>query len=124
MLYEGCPKGGLCRFCTLLAVLYQVGLSIARKPRGLFLFGWAMSRQIVEQVDNAMSAKATAASYTVSGVNMLFGLTVNEWCMLIGAICALGTFILNWWYRHQENMRAERLLAQQLRNADRSTSSL
>lgn len=71
-----------------------------------------MSHPITDHVANdpAIHQKATtAAAYAASGLNMFFGLTVNEWCMVIGAICALGTFAINWWYRHKENARAERM---------------
>lgn len=69
-----------------------------------------MTHHVTNQVsDAAQLHAASAASYAASAVNIWLGLTINEWCMLIGAVCALGTFAINWWYRHKDFSRAERM---------------
>lgn len=85
-----------------------------------------MSHQVPSQVaDSAQLHGATIASYAASAVNVWFGLTINEWCMLVGAICALGTFAINWWYRHKDYTRAERIARNAERhNAKRRTEAL
>ena len=47
---------------------------------------------------------AEKTSYTVSAGAALAGLTVNEWVALIGVGCAVGTFLVNWWYQHRAYM--------------------
>lgn len=44
---------------------------------------------------------ATGTSYTASAGTIVFGLTVNEWGVLIGTILAIATFVVNWVYRHK-----------------------
>ncbi len=45
----------------------------------------------------------TIASYAAAVLNVWLGLTINQWCMVIGAFCALGTFTVNWWYKRREH---------------------
>lgn len=45
--------------------------------------------------------KTTVASYTASAGAVLFGLTANEVAAYIGALCALATFLVNWYYKRQ-----------------------
>ena len=49
-----------------------------------------------------MSEKANlAATYSASAVTTLAGLTINEWVALAGIGLGVGTFCINWWYKHQ-----------------------
>jgi len=44
----------------------------------------------------------TAASYTAGATSTLFGLTsLNEWALLIGIVLSIGTFTINWLYKHK-----------------------
>lgn len=55
------------------------------------------------------AAAASAAAYTASGGTVLFGvITPSELAALIGAAAALGTFLVNWYYRHKAHDLAER----------------
>lgn len=85
-----------------------------------------MQHSVPDHVANSAHLHAaSAASYAASAVNVFFGLTVNEWCMLVGAICALGTFAINWWYRHKDYTRAERIAkAAEKHNAKRRSQAL
>lgn len=74
-----------------------------------------MSREAMEQMTTTAAAKTTTlGSYATAGLNLYFGMTINEWCLVIGAFCALGTFVVNWWYKRREDRRAELLLRLQM----------
>lgn len=86
-----------------------------------------MSHPIADHVRDAAVTHSgtTVMSYATSGASVLTGaLTMNQWCMLIGTLCAVGTFLVNWWYKHQEHRRAEQLAAAKMRNANRSAAPL
>jgi hypothetical protein len=36
---------------------------------------------------------------------MLGALSLNDWAIVIGIICTVGTFALNWYYKHKEHTR-------------------
>lgn len=86
-----------------------------------FLLEPGVTPQMTEQVaDEVSSQKATTVlSYLAAAVNIMFGMTISEWCMLIGAACALGTFLVNWWYKHKEHVRAEKVASAKVRGAGR-----
>lgn len=48
-----------------------------------------------------------AASYAGALVSVLSSMTLTEWGVIIGIVTALATFILNWWVKTREEMRAE-----------------
>lgn len=45
--------------------------------------------------------KTTTAAYLSSGTAIVFGLSASEIAALVGAMCALLTFAVNWYYKHQ-----------------------
>ena len=50
-----------------------------------------------------MSAeKSTIAAYSASGSLMFFGMTMNDLALIVGMFFAAATFILNWYYKHQQ----------------------
>lgn len=44
---------------------------------------------------------STAASYSANAVTLVLGLTVNEWCLLIGAVGAVATAWSNWHFKQK-----------------------
>lgn len=44
---------------------------------------------------------ASKATYTVSGVLMIFGFTLNDLALILGMALGIATFFLNWYYKHQ-----------------------
>jgi ABC-type tungstate transport system substrate-binding protein len=56
-----------------------------------------------------MSAeKSTFAAYSASGSLTVFGMLMNDLALIVGMLFALLTFVLNWYYRHQELKAIER----------------
>lgn len=57
------------------------------------------------QQSTAMETAAAASSkisYTAGiGAMVIGGLTLQEWFMAVGALTTLGTFIINWYYKHK-----------------------
>lgn len=53
-------------------------------------------------------AKTSIASYVSSGSLVIFGMSANDFAVLVGLILALFTFVLNWWYKHQHLKIIER----------------
>jgi len=45
--------------------------------------------------------KTTVASYTASGGLIFFGMSANDFAVLAGLALAVGTFLINWYYKHQ-----------------------
>lgn len=45
--------------------------------------------------------KTSVAAYATSGGAILFGLSANELAAMVGAICAVATFAVNWYYKCQ-----------------------
>lgn len=62
-----------------------------------------MKQGLGDQVMSAASRAASDSSYTVAALNIYLGLTVEQWCLVIGALCAFGTFLVNWWYRRRDS---------------------
>ncbi len=50
---------------------------------------------------------ASDATYAVSGLVALSGLTLQEWFGLGGLALAGGTFAVNWYYKSRADARAE-----------------
>lgn len=46
-------------------------------------------------------AKTSVISYASAGGAVVFGLTANELAAYIGAVCAVATFVVNWYYKRQ-----------------------
>ena len=56
-----------------------------------------------------MSAeKSTFAAYSASGSLTVFGVLMNDLALIVGMLFALLTFVLNWYYQHQELKAIER----------------
>lgn len=45
--------------------------------------------------------KTSIASYTSSGALVLFGMSANDFAVLVGLVFAFLTFVINWYYKHQ-----------------------
>ena len=60
-----------------------------------------------------MSAeKSTIAAYSASGSLMIFGMTMNDIALIVGMFFAAATFVLNWYYKHQQLKTIERRVNQ------------
>ena len=46
--------------------------------------------------------KTTIAAYTTSIGTFLLGWASSNPASLVGALCALGTFLVNWYYKHRQ----------------------
>lgn len=67
-----------------------------------------MQDQIAQQTAEAAAMASGKVSY-FAGISMMVvgGLTMQEWFMFIGALTALGTFLVNWYYKHKHLKLAE-----------------
>lgn len=52
--------------------------------------------------------KTSIASYASSGGLIIFGMSANDFAVIVGLIMAFATFLLNWWYKHQHLKMIER----------------
>ena len=60
-----------------------------------------------------MSAeKSTIAAYSASGSLLIFGVNMNDLALMIGMFFAAATFVLNWYYKHQQLKTIERRVNQ------------
>ena len=55
-----------------------------------------------------MERHSSWISYTASGSTVFFGLTVNDFGVLIGILVGIATFAVNWYYKHKESKRRDR----------------
>lgn len=47
-------------------------------------------------------------SYWVGGLTAMSGvLSLNDWALIVGILCTVGTFVINWYYKRKE--REDRL---------------
>lgn len=71
--------------------------------------GFLLSKGIVmADIQQTVEAAATAAAKTSTtsygtgfGMMLLGGITLQEWFFIAGAITTLGTFVVNWYYKHK-----------------------
>ena len=50
-----------------------------------------------------MEKHRSASSYVTGAVTALFGaLTLQDTAVIIGIVCTVATFGINWWYKHKE----------------------
>ncbi len=50
-----------------------------------------------------MDKYSSGSSYWFGGITTMLGaLSLNEWAVLIGIICTVGTFVVNWHYKRKE----------------------
>ena len=59
------------------------------------------------QIAETAAKNAERIQYVSSGATVIFGLTLNEWGVLIGMIVALGGFVLTWYYKHKSFLLRE-----------------
>ncbi|WFQ80092.1 phage holin family protein [Xenorhabdus sp. SF857] len=53
-----------------------------------------------------MDKYTSPTAYSSGTLFTMFGaLTLNEWAIIIGIICTVGTFAVNWYYKHKEHTR-------------------
>lgn len=45
--------------------------------------------------------KTTIASYAASGSLVVFGMSANDFAVMVGLVLAFATFVLNWIYKHR-----------------------
>ncbi len=57
---------------------------------------------------------ASPAVYAASGTAVVFGMNAAEFAAVVGAVVAVATFILNWYYKE----RAQRTLEKSLKKED------
>lgn len=67
-----------------------------------------------------MSAeKSTLAAYSASGSLTVFGVLMSDLALIVGMFFALATFVLNWYYKHQELKTIERRVNQPFPTLDK-----
>ncbi len=49
-----------------------------------------------------MSTTSAAAYGTSTGVILIGGMSLSDWAIIVGIICTVGTFAVNWYYKRQE----------------------
>ncbi len=50
-----------------------------------------------------MDKYSSGSSYWLGGITAAFGaLSLNEWAIIIGIVCTIGTFGVNWHYKRKE----------------------
>lgn len=50
-----------------------------------------------------MEKHTSITSYFVSGITALFGmLTLEDVALIVGIVCTIGTFAVNWYYKRKE----------------------
>lgn len=86
--------------------------------RGFFL-GVRVIQQHSERIADSASKMPTDISLAMAGMNIYFGLTVQDWCLAVGAFCGVSTMVINWWYQRQR-LRLEVLVAEKNRGVDAS----
>lgn len=52
--------------------------------------------------------KTSIASYAASGGLVIFGMSANDFAVLVGLLFAFGTFVINWVYKHRHLKIIER----------------
>lgn len=59
----------------------------------------------MDRIEKHSSVSAYIASI---GTTVFGGLTLQSVALVVGIVCTLGTFIVNWYYKVKENDREER----------------
>ena len=49
-----------------------------------------------------MSTTSAAAYGTGTGMILIGGLSLSDWAIVIGIVCTIGTFVVNWYYKQKE----------------------
>lgn len=58
-----------------------------------------------EIIESAASSMASKASYGSAAALTIFGIGMHDIALIIGTILGIGTFCVNWYYRHKESQR-------------------
>ena len=73
-----------------------------------------MKDQVAQQAaDAAIASTATKVTYTGAGMTISGWFLSSEFAVLMGVVIGVAGFIVNWYYRHKENLRQQ---AQDLRS--------
>ena len=64
-----------------------------------------------------MSTTSAAAYGTGTGIIVVGGLSLSDWAIVIGIVCTVGTFVINWHYKRKE-YRLLQAQAHQLGDSD------
>ena len=64
-----------------------------------------------------MSTTSAAAYGTGTGIIVVGGLSLSDWAIVVGIVCTVGTFVINWYYKRKE-YRLLQAQAHQLGDAD------
>lgn len=65
---------------------------------------------IPEHHSDLVEKIANGSQYGGAGGALIFGLTANEFAAIAGVIIALAGFLVNWYYKHKADKRAEKEL--------------
>ncbi|MCA6222405.1 phage holin family protein [Photorhabdus antumapuensis] len=56
-----------------------------------------------------MDKYTSPIAYTWGAFTVMLGaLSLNDWAIIIGIICTVGTFGVNWYYKHREFSRNDK----------------
>lgn len=73
-----------------------------------------MKDQVAQQAaDAAIASTASKVTYTGAGMTISGWFLSSEFAVLMGVVIGVAGFIVNWYYRHKENLRQQ---AQDLRS--------
>lgn len=76
--------------------------------------GYSQKQQIHAQANwqgetMRMDKYSSGSSYWFGGITTMLGaLSLNEWALVIGIACTVGTFGVNWYYKRKEYQLRER----------------
>lgn len=74
-----------------------------------------MDRGLGGEVMASTASKASEnIGYAAAAMNIYFGMTIQEWCLVIGALCGIGTFLVSWYYRRKDSRLARFVAARQI----------
>lgn len=73
-----------------------------------------MKDQVAQQAaDAAVASTASKVTYTGAGMTISGWFLSSEFAVLVGILLGVAGFLVNWYYRHKENLRQQ---AQDLRS--------
>lgn len=73
-----------------------------------------MKDQVAQQAaDAAIASTASKVTYTGAGMTISGWFLSSEFAVLVGILLGVAGFLVNWYYRHKENLRQQ---AQDLRS--------
>jgi predicted alpha/beta hydrolase len=70
-----------------------------------------MHGEVLSTLEEKIANVSSNATYVAgSGAAIAGAMSVNGWAAVAGALCAVGTFLVNWYYKHKAMMLEERRL--------------